>query len=328
MTATISLQFSQAIVQAAERLGVRLPLALLAQLKAHPVRVPLSLQDLVWQEIRLAQSDPLIGIRMGLEIQVGHLDSAGLLLMSCDTLHDALDALLEYFPIITEGSLLEATAEEGGIRLHYYPGYDVCQDLRAEAVIGCFVHLSRWMTGGKSVLAETSFQHAAKVPATRYQALLGCPVRFDAESYSLLFAAQKLDAPLIQANAAMRGHLQQVADQMLESLSEKDLGSQVEVLLRHRPRWGKERIADLLGMSGRHLTRRLAEENISFKQLRDVTLYRMAAERMHQGERLRDIAEALGFSDESAFAKAFKRWSGVSPAQFREQTRQEQATYK
>jgi AraC-like DNA-binding protein len=322
---TVTLQFSQAIVQAAERLGMRLPAELLAQLKTHPARVPLSLQDALWQAIGAAQADPLIGVKMGLEIQAGHLDSAGLLLMSCDTLGDALEALLEYFPIITEGSLLEAVPEQGGVRLYYYPGYDICQELRAEAAIACFVHLSRWMTGGRSMPAEAGFRHAASVSVTRYQALLGSPVRFDTEDYSLLYSQQDLGAPLIQANAAMRGHLQQLADRMLASLTETGLGSQVAVLLRHRPRWGKERIAELLGMSGRHLTRRLAEESLSFKQLRDVTLYRMAAERLQQDERLRDIADALGFSDESAFAKAFRRWAGVSPAQYREQARMNRA---
>ncbi|MGB1464812.1 MAG: helix-turn-helix transcriptional regulator [Alcanivorax nanhaiticus] len=71
-------------------------------------------------------------------------------------------------------------------------------------------------------------------------------------------------------------------------------------------------------MSGRHLVRKLGEEGSSFKLLRDGLLQGMAEKQLQKGARLGDIAEALGFSDESAFSKAFKRWTGMTPAQFRE----------
>lgn len=313
------MHFSQAIVQAAERLGIALQPALLAELRSCQGRVPLSLQDELWQAIHHIHPDPLIGLRMGLEIQVGHLDSAGLLLMSSDTLGDALEALLEYFPIITVGSQLEMVEESQGLRLRYVPGYSVLQDMRVEAVIGCFVHLTRWMTGGYPALVEVTLRHAAKAGAERYRQLIGCPVHFQTSHYSLLYSSEALGTPLIQANAALRAQLQRVADEMLASLSAQSLGAQVEALVRRHPRWGKERIAELLGISGRHLTRLLAEEGTSFKLLRDATLYHMAAESLRRDHRLHDIAQDLGFSDESAFAKAFRRWAGVTPAQFREQ---------
>ncbi len=319
---TVTLRLSQAIVQAAERLGIPLPAELLARLQALPARVPLSMQDTLWQAIAAAEPDPLIGLRIGLEIQVGHLDSAGLLLMSCDTVSDALAALIEYFPIIGEGSQLEIAEEAAGIRLRYHPGYEVCRTLRTEAALGCFVGLSRWMSGDRVSPAEVCFAHPPGDAAERYQALLHCPVRFGADGYSLLYARRDLSVPLIQANAIMRAHLQRAADEMLASLSARGLGAQVEMLVRHHPHWGKERVAELLGMSGRHLNRRLAQEGTSFKLLRDTTLFQMAAERLRRGERLRELAEELGFSDESAFAKAFRRWAGVSPTQFRAQHRE------
>lgn len=315
---TVTLRYAQAIVQASERLGVELPAQLLMRLKSYPARVPLSLQDELWHAICARSEDPLIGLRIGLEIQAGHLDSAGLLLMSCETLGEALDALLEYFPIIGEGSVLEAHDEAGGRRLHYLPGYQACLEPRAEAVIGCLVHLSHWTTGGQFTPAEVRIAHSPRDRIERYQSLLGCETEFEAPGYSLLLRERDLAIPLIQANAELRDHLQKAADRMLASLSADSLSSQVEILIRHQPRWGKERIAELLGLSGRHLNRKLAEEGTSFKLLRDATLQRLAAQRLDGNERVRDIAKGLGFSDESAFAKAFRRWFGLSPAQFRE----------
>lgn len=319
---TVTPRFSQAILQAATRLGVSLPAALHEALAPEllPERMPLAAQDQLWAALSEASGDPLIGLRVGLEIQVGHLDSVGLLLMSCDTLGGALEALLEYFPIISEGSHFETEPLPDGLRLHYRPGFDTLVEIRAEAVLGCLVHLSRWMTGHQFAPTELGFRHAARADMTRYRALLDCPLEFGQASYYLVYRSADLDIPLIQANAAMREHLRGVADSMLANLhsDSASLAHKVGALVRAHPDWGKERVAEQLGLSGRHLNRRLAEEGSSFKLLRDATLLRMAEERLRGDQRIADIAEALGFSDESAFAKAFKRWAGVTPARFRE----------
>jgi AraC-like DNA-binding protein len=72
-------------------------------------------------------------------------------------------------------------------------------------------------------------------------------------------------------------------------------------------------------MSGRHLIRLLADQRLSFKQIRDHELLALAQQALSAQSRISAIAERLGFSDESAFSKAFRRWSGMSPGQYREQ---------
>ena len=314
---TVTLCFSQAVMQAAERLGVALPPGT-EQQNSGQERVPLATQDSLWKSICAGSDDPLIGLRLGLEIQVGHLDSAGLMVMSCDTLGDAVDTLLEYFPIISEGSHFDTRLEPDGLRLRYIPGFTAALEVRAEAVLGCLVHLSRWITGDGFQPQELHLRHSARDTPERYATLLGCPARFGCADYSLVLSEADLATPLIQANAAMREHLRRVADDMLASLTAQSLAAQVETLVRDHPHWGKERVADQLGVSGRHLNRRLANEGTSFKLLRDAALFQMAEQRLRTEQRLTDIAEALGFSDESAFAKAFRRWAGESPARFRE----------
>lgn len=309
---TVTLRYAQALIQAAHRLGMDTP-----ALPDGSERVPLTVQDSLWQQLCAQSKDPLIGIQLGQTLQVGHLDVAGMLLMSCETYGESLDALIEYLPIIGEGG--EVSMQVGGshVELGYTPVYDTCRAARVEAVFSAILHLSRWSTGGYFQAQALHLAHAPLDDARRYPGLLGCPVHFDAEDNFLRFHRDMLDLPLIQANSPLRDHLRMLADQALRQLDEESLATRVAELVRAQPRAGKERIAELLAISGRHLNRRLAEEGVSFKQLRDRELLYLAEMALRRDEKIAAIAETLGFSDESAFAKAFRRWTGMSPSQFR-----------
>ena len=97
------------------------------------------------------------------------------------------------------------------------------------------------------------------------------------------------------------------------------LARRTEALLQENPAATKDMVAERLHISGRHLNRLLAEDGTSFKLLQDTVRRRLAEAALQAADsRMADIAERLGFSDESAFAKAFRRWTGLSPGQFRE----------
>jgi AraC-like DNA-binding protein len=313
---TVTVHYAQAILQAAERLGLALPADL--RTLGDERRIPLARQDALWEAFCSAAEDPLIGLRLGCAMQVGHLDMVGALLMSCETMGDALEALLDYYPIVGGGGDFALGPADDGMRVVYLPHFQVRRQERAEAVLAILAQMARWITGGGVGPRELLFAHAARAPEARYAELLGCPLRFAADAYALRFADDDLRVPLIQANATMCRHLRELADQLLERLGSQSLAARVQELLRQQPRWGKERIAEQLALSGRHLNRKLGEEGTSFKLLRERELHRMAEQSLREPQRLAEVAEALGFSDESAFTKAFRRWTGVTPGQFRQ----------
>lgn len=316
MPHTITVHYAQGILQAAQRLGLPVP----AELQAAGLepRIPLQRQDAFWEAICAASGDPLLGLRLGSALQVGHLDMVGALLMSCDHYGEALDALLEYYPIIAEGSEFQREQDARQVRLVYRPSYDVRREERVEAALASLVHLTRWITGERVKPQGLSFSHAARGEPSRYAEVLGCAVAFDGAENALCFAVSDLDVPLIQANALMREHLRALADAQLERLGAQSLAARVQQLLRQNPRWGKEKVAEQLELSGRHLNRKLADEGTSFKLLREQVLHGMAEQLLRESSRLGEVAERVGFSDESAFAKAFRRWSGMTPGQFRQ----------
>ena len=313
---SVTPRYSQAIVQMAERLGISLPAGLGARLEGLQ-RVPIAWQDELWESFCQASGDPLVGLRLGLEIQVGHLDSLGMLLVTCDTLGEALEELVEYAPVISDGGEFHMQREVGQVFIDYRPRFQVRQAERVEAALGSLLNITRWATGGRFQPSGLWLAHAPLADPARYAELAGCAVQFSSTGNRLGFSVDQLALPQIQANSALRDHLRQLADQTLAEVGHHSLCAQVEKLIREQPRWGKERIAEHLQLSGRHLHRRLAEEGLTFRSLRDSVLQTLACDLLAREGRLADIAEQLGFSDEGAFTRAFRRWQGVTPASYR-----------
>ncbi|MEO1900482.1 MAG: AraC family transcriptional regulator [Alcanivorax sp.] len=314
-TPTVTVHFSQAILQAARRLGLRLPDEWTAP--THRDRVDLAHQDRLWEHFCRAADDPLVGLELGLALQVGHLDTAGMILMSCETVGEALESLLDYHPIVGEGGDFLVADDGPRVAVRYRPRYATRRPERVEAVLASLLNLTRWSTGDAFRAEALTLRHAALDAPRRYRERLGVPVVFEAPHNALVFEADQLRLPLVHANPALCRHLRGLADELLARLDHHALSARVGLLVREHPGWGKERIADQLGMSGRHLIRRLADEGTSFKLLRDTLLRERAEQALRDGRRVADLAAELGFSDESAFAKAFKRWTGETPARFR-----------
>ena len=314
---SVTPRYSQAILQMAERLDISLSPHLAQRIQGLQ-RVPIAWQDELWEAFCRASNDSLIGLRLGLEIQVGHLDSLGMLLVTCHTLGEALEELVEYAPVISDGGDFQMQRQAGEVFIDYQPQFQVRQAERVDAALGSILNLARWATGGRFRPSGIWLRHAPPADPSRYAELAGCPVYFNARGNRLGFCVEQLELPQIQANSALREHLRRLTDQVLMEIGRQSLCAEVELLIRSQPRWGKERIAEQLHISGRHLHRRLAEEGLTFRSLRDSVLQDMACQMLARDQRLAEIAEQLGFSDEGAFTRAFRRWQGVTPARYRE----------
>ena len=313
---SVTSRFTLGVLEAARRQGVEVPAQLEQAAAQGNRRVASRQQDALWAALCAASTDPLLALRLGADLQAGHLDIVGLLLLSCDTLGDALEVLSEYAPIIGDMARFETITDAGSVALHYRPEYTVCREQRVEAALGCVVSLARWMTNERFAPVEVLFRHSPRALPEQYRQFLRCPVRFDQDFNGVRMDSSALSLGLIQAGAALHLQLRQLADEMLASLQQDSVSSRVQQLIRKQPRWGKERIAEQLGMSGRHLNRKLASEAISFKGLREALLFELAAQALRRGQASAQVGEQLGFSDENAFSRAFRRWSGQTPVQF------------
>ncbi|MDX1597485.1 MAG: AraC family transcriptional regulator [Marinobacter sp.] len=306
-------------MQSARRRG--LDLSAIPLPDADDGRIPLNVQDALWDAYCQACDDPLPGVQVGLDLEIGHLDSAGMLLVTCETLGEGLDTLVDYAAIVGDGGEFSLTNQNGAAWISYRPYYQVQQNERVDAVMTSLIKLARWATGQTFrpqalELCRTDSRHRDV-----YAELLGVTVNFGCPGNALRFSEAQLDLPLIQANEPLREHLRNLADHTLEQLGQSALIQKVRRLILANPGWGKERLGLELGLSGRHLARRLSEEGISFKVLRENLLWEEARRLLNTTTTIGQVSLELGFSEESAFIRAFRRWQGETPARYRERLR-------
>ena len=126
--------YARALIQSADRLALPLPPELRQAVEDH-ARLPLATLDRLWDAYCAASGDPLAGLRLGLELQAGHLDCVGMLLASCDTLGEALKQLVEVAPIVGEGGDFVIENDGDLATVHYRPHLALRQAERVEAAL-------------------------------------------------------------------------------------------------------------------------------------------------------------------------------------------------
>ncbi len=193
----------------------------------------------------------------------------------------------------------------------------------AESLLVIWHRLSSWLIGQRIRLEETTFTYPEPAHITDYDLMFPCPRRFSAGCTSLLFHARYLDMPLLQDERTLKQFLQHSpADLLARPDGGDNLPSQIRRLLgRDCNTWPDlDGVARQLNTSPQTLRRHLREQGSSFQELkdqlrRDLAIYHLGRHELP----IQDIAEQLGFSEPSAFHRAFKKWTGLTPGAYRAQ---------
>jgi len=165
---------------------------------------------------------------------------------------------------------------------------------------------------------EVRYAHRANdANATRQRAFFGAPVRFGTRETELVFERAALEAPLASADAGLNDVLRSAADEKRAKRSpHAPLTDQVRRALASALQSDDgqlELVAKRLGMTGRSLQRRLKDEGTSFQAERESMRRELADRYLGEGLSFSEISFLLGFSEPSAFFRAFKRWTGITP---------------
>ena len=191
-----------------------------------------------------------------------------------------------------------------------------------EADLASGVSLSRQVSPRPFAPIEVYFKHSAPKTIKHHEAYFGCPVHFGADKDAMLLSHHSLFEPNVLGDEGITQFLVSHLDQELAQIDDTPaLHTQTKdeiarSLSEGLPKMGE--IARRLGLSARSFHRRLAEHGLSFQTLTEETRREIATAMLHEEcYSLSEIAFLTGYSEQSAFNRAFKRWMGVTPAAYR-----------
>jgi AraC-like DNA-binding protein len=334
LAGSVSVAYLQGLIEHLQRQGLA-PEALLAHAQLGPEvlsqrdqRVAASAYlTLLGEGVRLT-GDQCLGLHLGESVRPGYYGVLGYLIMSCATLADALHRQARYASLVGNLGLVVLDDEparpgcEALVAHSWQPLLAQQQRQLSEETLAGWVSFGRWISGLDIAPTEVRFQHSAPADTSEHARIFRCPVLFDQPDNALIFPKRLLAVPLNQADAQVRGMLDAYADRLLAELNRGNsvLDRARLELARQLPEQGPdlEAIAVALALSPRTLQRRLREAGLSFSQLVDETRQQLVLHYLRDPAlELAEIAFLVGFSEPGSLARAFRRWTGASPGEYR-----------
>ncbi|HOV19960.1 AraC family transcriptional regulator [Ottowia sp.] len=327
--ATVSMGWVGTVLAAAERLGVaREPLLAQAGIALDELaaeRWPIDHITRLWRAAIHCTQDAGFGLKAGAGVGPASFNVVGYLLQSAPTLREAFALVQKYQRLISDGGRFQTIAGEQASWVVYHPrqGQLAFSPHQIEAVLAAVVVFARWVTGSALRPQRVQFSQARIGPLAGYREVFQCPVEFEQVFSGVLLANAVLDAPLPQANAQLAAAHHQHASARLAALTGGGqaptlrawIASQLQAQGRAPTR---AQAARALGLTERTLARRMRAEGQSYCALLDSLRRDAALQAVAQTTRtLSEIGQALGYAEPSVFNRAFRRWTGDTPGQWR-----------
>lgn len=259
-------------------------------------------------------------------IEPEDLGVLGLAVKTAPTLRTSLELLARYFRLLSDGAAY-GFEERGALAFLTVEEPNTphpTQQFRNECALAAIARYIRHYISADIRFDSVSFRHSCRSTPGAYNALFDCEVRFAADRCALSIPRTMLDAPNMSGDRVVCTFLTQHLEQELGKLrSESPLGVELlgllaEALDNGAPQASK--IAAQMGMSERTLYRRLSNEGLTYRDVLRQAQTTLAQKLLIDSDfSIAEIAFLTGFSEQSTFSRAFKRWVGQAPAQFRQQ---------
>jgi AraC-like DNA-binding protein len=299
------------------------------ELSDRQQRVSATAQSRLLELASDALKDDALGFHLGARADPR---AAGLLFYMASaarTVGEALALLERYFRIVNEAVHLELTQTKSGaiLQIGFVGLSRHGAQQNAEFGMAVILRTLREAVGRGISPARVSFIRGLAANLQEFERFYGCPVEFGAASDRLEFSAETLSLPLITEDQNLLETLKPICDAAARQRKTRkgtlraSVENEVQRLLPHR-QMSKPNIAKALGISARTLSRRLAEEGVTFAEVVDGVRQSLAAQYIRDASlSLSQIAWLLGYEEATSFSHAFKRWTGRSPSAARDESR-------
>ncbi len=328
--ATVLTVSSRALVEACEAIGVDTAACLAAagltrdDVRDPDGRIPVEKMAALWREVFARADQPDLALRAAAALPFGAYAVIDFLASSSASAGAAFERISRYFPLIN--GVVELPIELGDeVRLDMVDrrGPGKLPRPYAEYTLAAVVLRTRVALGADVPLVRVDFAYDAPADPGPHGRTFGCPVAFGAARTGIVVARAVWDAPVVTRGDTGLGqvlerHARMLVDQLPRVSAAVD---RIRDAIRDELRGGDpslDHVAKQLGTSRRSLQRRLADDGLTYAQVLDEIRSTMARAYLAQRElSIAEIAYLLGFSEQSSFTRAFRRWTGAAPAEFR-----------
>jgi len=286
-------------------------------------RLPLDQYQRLWSTALKLTNNPALGLELGKVIDTANVGLVGHVVANSQNLAEGLDEYVRLFSIVNEAISLTLETDDNNAYLrfiHLNPEYYCIPDM--ERTMALFVYRGRVIFDQNPLLVAADFQHAQPSHIQHYKQTFDCPLNFNQHYCQIVFDRKFLEASPKQRNPFLVGATKQYANKLLAKILRRSVADKVRVLITQAVSEGSadvDHIAEQLNTSRQTLYRKLKAEGVSFQELLEEVRFTSAKEQLKDSSSsLSEIAFSLGFSDLSAFSRAFKRWSGMTPKGYRE----------
>ena len=287
-------------------------------------RYPLSATSRLWALAVQVSGDPAIGLRVSRFVSPTTFHALGYALVASGSLREVFERIVRYHPVVSDALKLELSreGERYRFRLLQPPGSPAPALEAIDAFAAIYVRTCRNRLGRDYAPLAVYLRRPEPVDPTPWHTVFRAPLFFGAEEDRLEFAARDFDSHLDDANPELAEHNETVLKRTLAQLQPLTWERKVRAAIEAQLPDGEpsaERIAQTLHLSVRSLQRHLADEGCRFDALLNDCRQNLALQHLRDPQcSLAEVSHLLGFADTSSFNRAFKRWTGMTPGQFRE----------
>lgn len=301
---------------------------LLTELEASSLNQRLSLRhwiDLLNRAITVT-ADPDLPLRVAEELTPRHWGVFAYAAMTCETLAQVVTVLERYERLIDEANDSRLVLEDGCAALQWLPRIERPAPALMQLSVTSWVVFARRYTGRTDLPADVDFTFAAPTDTSTYQRLFGGRIRFGQPVTQLHVPLEYLALPITHHDADTHRLLLSQAQCQIAALdAERSVATQArQAIIRHLSSGTVtlERLAEVLQMAPRTLQYQLEQDGTHFRQLLDEVRRELACAYLADPDMaLVDVAFLLGYAEQSPFNKAFKRWTGETPGEYRRRLR-------
>ena len=267
--------------------------------------------------------DPAFGLQAAQCWHPSNLGTLGYAWLASSTLRTALRRVVRYWRIVSANVTVSLDETQDGVEfVHATPELDsVLDGIRGDIAMAIIYDMCRTNFGHAFKPRRVAFRHPAPADVSPFEALFGCPVSFGVDANRLLIGTVEADHRLPTGNRDLAAAHDRILVEQLARLDKTNVVARFRASLLERMtlgEFGEEDLARDLHMSRRSLQRRLSEADASYQSLVDDTRRDMALRYIQDpAKSATDITFLLGYSQQSAFTRAFRRWTGMSPSEYR-----------